>query len=136
MKRKLLALGLALLLVLTAGCGAAPATQVTSSPSPYGTQTPPERPSPSSTVSPSVPPTPSPTPFPSATPVSTAEPSTQPFVQDVELNDYILNTNTRKFHKHGCYSVDQMKESNKQAYTGLREDVIARGYSPCGRCRP
>ena len=132
MKRKLLALGLALLLALTAGCGAVPAPQATPSPSLYAVQTPPERPSPSPTASP----TPTPTPLPTPTPTSTPEPSVQPVVQDIALNDYILNTNTHKFHKPGCSSVDQMKESNKQAYTGLREDVIARGYSPCGRCKP
>lgn len=125
MKQKLLALGLALLL---AGCGASPAPQVTPSPSPYVV----EAPSPSPTATP----TPTPTPTPTAVPTSTPKPSVQPVTQDVELNDYILNTNTGKFHKPGCSSVDQMKESNKQAYTGLREDVIARGYSPCGRCNP
>lgn len=123
MKQKLLALGLALLL---AGCGAAPAPQVTPSPSPYVV----EAPSPSPTA------TPTPTPTPTPVPTSTPKPSVQPVVQDVDLNDYILNTNTGKFHKPSCSSVDQMKESNKQAYTGLREDVIARGYSPCGRCNP
>ena len=123
MKQKLLALGLALLL---AGCGAAPAPQVTPSPSPYVV----EAPSPSPTAAPT--PTPTPTPVPTSTP----EPSVQPVAQDIELNDYILNTNTGKFHKPSCSSVDQMKESNKQAYTGLREDVIAQGYSPCGRCNP
>ena len=123
MKQKLLALGLALLL---AGCGAAPAPQVTPSPSPYVV----EAPSPSPTA------TPTPTPTPTPVPTSTPKPSVQPVVQDMDLNDYILNTNTGKFHKPSCSSVDQMKESNKQAYTGLREDVIARGYSPCGRCNP
>lgn len=127
MKQKLLALGLALLL---AGCGAAPAPQTTPSPSPYVV----EAPSPSPTAAPT--PTPTPTPTPAPVPISTPKPSVQPVVQDVELNDYILNTNTGKFHKPGCSSVDQMKESNKQAYTGLREDVIAQGYSPCGRCKP
>lgn len=123
MKQKLLALGLALLL---AGCGAAPAPQTTPSPSPYVV----EAPSPSPTAAPT--PTPTPTPVPTSTP----EPSVQPVAQDIELNDYILNTNTGKFHKPSCSSVDQMKESNKLPYTGLREDVIAQGYSPCGRCKP
>ena len=96
------------------------------SPSPYVV----EAPSPSPTA------TPTPTPTPTPVPTSTPKPSVQPVVQDMDLNDYILNTNTGKFHKPSCSSVDQMKESNKQAYTGLREDVIARGYSPCGRCNP
>lgn len=53
-----------------------------------------------------------------------------------QLVTYILNTNTKKFHYPRCSSVDQIKESNKQEYTGTREDVIARGYEPCGRCDP
>jgi DNA-entry nuclease len=53
-----------------------------------------------------------------------------------EENDYVLNTNTKKFHKPGCSSVRQMNESNKQEYHGTRDDVIAKGYSPCGRCNP
>jgi len=50
--------------------------------------------------------------------------------------DYVLNTNSKKFHYPSCSSVDDMKESNKQYYTGSRDDLIASGYSPCGRCHP
>lgn len=50
--------------------------------------------------------------------------------------DYILNTNTRKFHYPSCPSVDQMNESNKKPYTGTRDEIIAMGYDPCGRCLP
>lgn len=49
---------------------------------------------------------------------------------------YILNTNSKKFHYPTCSSVGQMKEANKQEYTGSRDDLIAKGYSPCGRCHP
>ncbi len=50
--------------------------------------------------------------------------------------DYILNTNTKKFHYPWCSSVDQMAEKNKLEYTGDREDVIEMGYDPCKRCNP
>lgn len=50
--------------------------------------------------------------------------------------NYILNTNTHKFHYTSCSSVGQMKDSNKQEYSGSRDDLIAQGYSPCGRCNP
>lgn len=49
---------------------------------------------------------------------------------------YILNTNTKKFHKPSCSSVKQMKESNKKAVTWSRQEIINKGYSPCGRCHP
>lgn len=50
--------------------------------------------------------------------------------------DYILNTNTHKFHYPSCGSVKQMAEKNKQAYFGSRDDVIAMGYDPCKKCNP
>lgn len=49
---------------------------------------------------------------------------------------YILNTNTRKFHYPNCSSVTDMKERNKAEFFGTREEAIAAGYSPCGRCHP
>ena len=50
--------------------------------------------------------------------------------------DYILNTNTHKFHYPECGSAKKMKEENKEYYNGSRADIIARGYSPCGNCKP
>ena len=49
---------------------------------------------------------------------------------------YILNTNTKKFHKPGCYSVKQMSEKNKKKYKGSRKSLINEGYSPCKNCNP
>lgn len=50
--------------------------------------------------------------------------------------DYILNTNTMRFHKPDCDSVADISEKNKQVYTGDRESLISQGYLPCGRCNP
>ena len=50
--------------------------------------------------------------------------------------DYVGNKNTKKFHYDWCSSVDKMKESNKYYYTGTREEMIAKGYEPCGNCHP
>jgi len=50
--------------------------------------------------------------------------------------DYVLNTNTKKFHYPSCGSVQDMKDKNKEYYTGDRQALIDRGYSPCGRCKP
>ncbi len=49
---------------------------------------------------------------------------------------YILNTNSHKFHAPSCSSVDQMSDNNKEEFTGTRDEVIAMGYEPCGRCNP
>ena len=49
---------------------------------------------------------------------------------------YILNTSSHKFHLPTCSSVADMKESNKQTYTGSREALLEEGYTPCGVCKP
>ena len=49
---------------------------------------------------------------------------------------YVLNTNTHKFHDPDCSSVSQMKEKNKRVVTESRDQIIADGYDPCGRCHP
>ena len=53
-----------------------------------------------------------------------------------EVREYILNENSMKFHDPECYGADQMKEENRKAYTGTREELIKQGYSPCGQCKP
>lgn len=50
--------------------------------------------------------------------------------------EYILNTNTHKFHRPGCSSVKQMAEKNKQSYKGTRDEIMVMGYEPCQRCNP
>lgn len=50
--------------------------------------------------------------------------------------NYVLNTNTHKFHKENCESVSDIAGSNKEVYTGNREDLINMGYEPCKRCKP
>lgn len=54
----------------------------------------------------------------------------------VQKKEYIFNTNTYKFHKPSCSSVSQMNESNKENFSGTREEAIAQGYEPCGKCKP
>lgn len=49
---------------------------------------------------------------------------------------YILNTSSKKFHKPTCSGASSISESNKETYTGDRQGLIDRGYSPCGTCKP
>ena len=56
--------------------------------------------------------------------------------QESRETTYVLNTNTKKFHYPTCSGVDDMKEKNKQIYTGSRDEVINMGYVPCKRCNP
>ena len=49
---------------------------------------------------------------------------------------YILNLNSKKFHLPDCASAGQIKNENREAYNGSREDLIASGYEPCKKCNP
>lgn len=49
---------------------------------------------------------------------------------------YIVNLNTKKFHKPNCRSVSSMSERNKKTYKGKRSSLINNGYSPCKICNP
>lgn len=72
------------------------------------------------------------------TPTPSPEPEKQEPATGSEASqaDYILNTNTKKFHYPTCSCVNDMKEKNKQEFFGTRDEAISNGYSPCGRCKP
>lgn len=55
---------------------------------------------------------------------------------DSMQTEYILNTNSCKFHYSTCDSVDTIKEENKEFYTGSRNKLLEEGFEPCGNCRP
>ncbi len=50
--------------------------------------------------------------------------------------EYVLNTNSKKFHTPSCSSVDQMSSKNREDVEDTRENLIAKGYDPCKRCNP
>lgn len=53
-----------------------------------------------------------------------------------ETYEFIINTNTGKFHLDSCDSVADMAVHNKMPYTGTVQEVIDMGYKPCGKCLP
>lgn len=53
-----------------------------------------------------------------------------------EQQDYILNAKNKKFHKPDCSAASDISSANKQDFTGTRDQLIAKGYSPCGICKP
>lgn len=69
-------------------------------------------------------------------PPTQEEPAEEPAEPAPELHDYVLNTNTRKFHKLTCSSVDTIKAKNRSDFTGTRDEVVGRGFEPCGKCKP
>ena len=53
-----------------------------------------------------------------------------------EGTTFVLNNNSKKIHLPYCESVGDMAEYNKEYTTLSAEELIACGYSPCGRCMP
>lgn len=66
----------------------------------------------------------------------TTAPATEPIATEKEGINYVLNTNSRKFHYPSCSSADDIKASNRRDVVATREELIAQGYKPCGRCHP
>lgn len=60
----------------------------------------------------------------------------EPQQPDTNSETYILNTNSRKFHRPDCSSASQISDANREEYTGTREELIEQGYTPCGYCKP
>ncbi len=76
-----------------------------------------------------------------ASPVQPAQPGqpvqpVQPEPGDSAVREYVLNTNSHKFHYPECRSVAKMSEKNKLVRTDTREAIIADGYEPCQNCNP
>lgn len=110
-------------------------------PEPIATPEPTTEPAPIATPEPTVEPVPIATPEPTAEPVPTEAPAItetqEPIDEPVpQGTTYILNTNTGKFHYPTCGSVKQMKEKNKQEFSGTRDEAISMGYDPCKKCNP
>ncbi len=56
--------------------------------------------------------------------------------EHAEGQEYVLNTRSKKFHLPDCSRIETMSASNRENYTGSRDDLIAAGYTPCGFCQP
>ena len=97
-------------------------------PTPEPTERPTEAPTPAPTATPTDALTPTPTDAPAE------NPSPLP-TQPIEYK-YVLNTNTKKFHRPGCASIRDMLEENKAFSNATREEIILQGFDPCKRCKP
>lgn len=70
-------------------------------------------------------------------PTQATEPATEESTEGSSpVMDYVVNKSSLKFHYPDCESVSKMKESNKEFFTGTREELIERGCDPCGNCNP
>ena len=68
---------------------------------------------------------------PTETPIERSAP-----VQESDVQDYVVNTNTRKFHYPSCSSAGDIKPKNRSDRTCTRDELISEGYIPCKRCNP
>ena len=64
------------------------------------------------------------------------ESSTKPSTDNTNNEKYILNENSKKFHKTTCSSINSISDKNKKEFTGSRDDLIKNNYEPCGSCKP
>ncbi len=76
-------------------------------------------------------------------PPATEPPATEAPVTELPVTeqppigtDYVLNTDSKKFHYPSCNSAKKIKDENKAYHTGTRDELIAMGYDPCGNCDP
>lgn len=49
---------------------------------------------------------------------------------------YVLNVNSKKFHRPDCENAAQIKHTNKREVDTPYDELISQGYSPCGHCNP
>lgn len=56
-------------------------------------------------------------------------------VSDKE-RDYVLNTNSKKYHLPTCSGAKRTKKENREEYTGTAASLRAKGYEPCKTCNP
>lgn len=53
-----------------------------------------------------------------------------------EIMTYIINTNSRVFHEETCHSVPRIKSTHKQVIQATYQELVDKGYKPCGHCIP
>lgn len=81
-------------------------------------------------------PAPAPAPAPEPTPEPAPEPAPEAVPETPAGTDYVLNTNTMKFHYPSCHHADRISQENRASFTGTRDQLLAKNYAPCGVCNP
>ena len=79
---------------------------------------------------------PAPTRSPTRVPPYTIAPKSTAASTPIPGTNYVLNRNTKKFHKPSCSEVKRIKDSNRVDYFGIYSEVINMGYVPCKKCNP
>lgn len=53
---------------------------------------------------------------------------------DGEVQSFVINTNSKKFHLSTCPNVSDIKPGNRQSCESTFGNLKAQGYKPCGKC--
>lgn len=64
------------------------------------------------------------------------KPKVCPTADDYAVQSYVLNNGSKKFHKPDCSGAEKISAKNKEKFKGRRAELISKGYSPCGICKP
>ena len=56
--------------------------------------------------------------------------------QQQTISNYVLNTNTMKYHKPSCRDVPKIAPENYATFDGTKSDVENQGYQACKHCHP
>lgn len=62
--------------------------------------------------------------------------STESNLDQSSKQNYVLNTNSKKFHTEDCKNVKRILDKNKQEFHGTRDELISEGYESSGCCNP
>lgn len=65
-----------------------------------------------------------------------AETTEEEATESEAAQDYVVNTNSGKFHYPDCGSAKRIKDSNRSDRHCTRDELIEQGYVPCGTCKP
>ncbi len=57
-------------------------------------------------------------------------------VQTAAAYTYVLNSNTKKYHRPDCSSVPTISPKNRIDFNGDINEMIRQGYQPCKKCNP
>ena len=66
----------------------------------------------------------------------TGESTVSEIGKDSEELDWVLNTSSKKFHTPDCSNAESISKKNRDEVTCTRDELIYRGYEPCGICKP
>ncbi len=51
-----------------------------------------------------------------------------------ELSDFVINTNTKKFHLPDCTNIESINKDHRKTIKSTEEDLITKGYTPAKCC--